>query len=174
VGTGEISVIQIRNAELADLPRLLEIYNYSVRTSAATFDLEEQTFSQRAEWFSHYGEKHPLLVALVDGVVAGYSSLSRFRTKPAYDKTVESSVYVDRAYHGQGIGKKLMVEILQRATELGHHTVIAGITGGNEASVRLHISLGFQFIGCFREVGFKFGEWQDVHFYQLFLDSSNF
>lgn len=166
-------MIQIREAELDDLPRLLEIYNFSVKTSAATFDLEEQTLEQRTEWFSHYGGKYPLIVAIIDDVVVGYCSLSRFRSKPAYEKSVESSVYIDESFHGQGIGKRLMHEILHRAREIGYHTVIAGITGGNEASVKLHVGLGFQLVGCFKEVGFKFGQWQEVHFYQLLLDSSN-
>jgi L-amino acid N-acyltransferase len=166
-------MIQIRDAELDDLPKLLEIYNFSVRTSAATFDLEEQTLEQRTEWFSHYGGKYPLIVAIIDDVVVGYSSLSRFRSKPAYEKSVESSVYVDESFYGQGIGKRLMHEILHRARQIGYHTVIAGITGGNEASVRLHMGLGFQFVGCFKEVGYKFGQWQEVHFYQLLIDSSN-
>ncbi|WAH35280.1 GNAT family N-acetyltransferase [Alicyclobacillus dauci] len=159
----------VRDAVIEDLPYLLEIYNQAVRNSAATFDLEESSLEQRKVWFSHYSDSHPLIVCEVDGVVAGYASLSRFRDKAAYDKTVESSVYVDEAFHGQGIGKTLMREILQRAREIGHHVVIAGITGGNEASIKLHVSLGFEYIGCFKEVGFKFGRWQDVHFYQLLL-----
>jgi L-amino acid N-acyltransferase len=159
----------IRDAKIDDLPRLLEIYNQAVRNSAATFDLEEPTLEQRREWFSHYGGNYPLLVAEIDGVPVGYCCLSRFRDKPAYSKTVESSVYVDEAYHGRGIGTALMKEILQRAADIGYHVVVAGITGGNDASVRLHVALGFQYIGCFKEVGFKFDKWQDVHFYQRFL-----
>lgn len=162
-------MIQVREAQIEDLPKILEIYNQTVRLSAATFDLEEQTIEQRTEWFSHYGEKYPLIVALVDDVVVGYCSLSRFRAKPAYNTTVESSVYLDGKFHGQGIGKVLMEEILRRASDIGYHIVIAGITVGNEVSVKLHVGLGFQYIGCFQQVGLKFGKWQDVHFYQLFL-----
>lgn len=135
----------------------------------ATFDLDEFTLDERREWFSHYGGHYPLIVAEQDGVIAGYASLSRYREKAAYDRTVESSVYVHPKFHGQGIGKALMVDILERAKTCGHHVVIAGITSGNEASVRLHEGLGFQFVGRFREVGHKFGQWQDVDFYQLIL-----
>ena len=162
-------MLSIRDANVADLPTLLAIYNHSVRLSTATFDLVDQTIEERREWFSHYGGKHPLIVDEIDGQVAGYCSLSRYRHKPAYDHTVESSVYVDERFQRRGIGGALMQEVLRRASDLRHHVVVAGITGGNDASVRLHLNLGFQYVGCFREVGFKFGQWQDVHFYQLIL-----
>src|SRR5579875_803805 len=120
-------MIQIRDAHIDDLPRTLTIYNQSVVKSTATFDLEEKTLEERQEWFSHHGGAHPLIVAELDGEVVGYSCLSRFRDKPAYAKTVESSVYIDERHTGKGIGKLLMKEILKRAVELGHHVVIAEI-----------------------------------------------
>lgn len=159
----------IRSAQVSDLPKLLEIYNEAVRNTTATFDLEEQTLEQRRAWYSHYSKSHPLLVAEHLNEVVGYSCLSRYRAKPAYDHTVESSVYIGASHWGKGIGTALMQHLLQKASELGHHVVVAGITDGNDASVRLHERLGFQYVGCFREVGFKFGAWQDVHFYQCFL-----
>lgn len=161
--------MRIRDAHVADLPSLLAIYNHAVKTSTATFDLEEQTLEQRTDWFSHYGGVHPIVVAEIDGQVVGYASLSTYRAKPAYSKTVESSVYIDQRFQGQGVGLALMQAILQRAADLGHHVVVAGIVGGNEASVKLHQKLGFELVGAMREVGFKFGAWQDVHFYQRIL-----
>lgn len=161
----------IRDAISNDIPDLTRVYNQAVVTSSATFDLRPQTIEERTEWFSHYGGMHPLIVAESDGKVVGYCSLSRFRPKPAYDLTVESSVYVDNTCHGLGIGKALMREALARARQLGHHVVIAGITSGNEASVHLHESLGFRRVGQLREVGRKFDRWHDVHFYQLLLPS---
>lgn len=161
----------IREARIGDLSAMLDIYNDSVRTTSATFDIEEQTLEQRANWFSHYGGQYPLLVAEIGNCVAGYASLSLYREKAAYQRTTESSVYIDEAYRGRGVGKALMVDVLKRAAELGYHTVIAGITEGNEVSKQLHASLGFEYVGCFREVGHKFGQWQDVHYYQYFCES---
>ncbi|MBC8081377.1 MAG: N-acetyltransferase [Gorillibacterium sp.] len=160
----------IREAREADVPAILRIYNYSVECSTATFDLEPQTLEYRMEWFSHYGERYPLIVAEWEGVTVGYSSLSQFRTKPAYDPTVELSVYIDEAYQGRGIGNRLVEEILLRGKALGFHSVISGITAGNEISVKMHEKFGFHLIGCFKEVGMKFGKWHDVLFYQLFID----
>jgi L-amino acid N-acyltransferase len=161
--------IVVRDATKADLPALLEIYNDAVAKLAATFDLEPQTLRQRSGWFSEHGGRYPLVVAESKGRVLGYASLSSFRDKPGYSKSVEDSVYVHKDARGKGVGKLLMREILARAVHLGYHTVIAGIVPPNEASVRLHEGFGFAYVGNFREVGFKFSRWQDVAFYQVFL-----
>ncbi|MNP50047.1 N-acyltransferase YncA [compost metagenome] len=83
---------------------------------------------------------------------------------------MELSLYISPERRGLGLGKALMVEILKLAKEKGFHTVISGITAGNEVSVRLHEQFSFDYIGNFREVGKKFGVWQDVLFYQLLLE----
>jgi phosphinothricin acetyltransferase len=162
-------MIHIRRAIQPDLPDILEIYNYAIRNLVATFDLKEQALEERQIWFDKYNDKFPLLVAVEHERVIGYSCISPFRDKPAYAKSTELSIYIHNDRQGKGIGNMLMKEILQLAQQNGYHTVIGGITGGNEASVRLHKKFGFEFVGCFKEVGHKFGEWQDVHFYQLLL-----
>jgi L-amino acid N-acyltransferase YncA len=164
-----VSEIWIRDARESDLPALLDIYNYIVRTSAATFDLEEQTLEQRRKWFQKFDERYPLIVAVVNGAVVGYASLSRFREKPAYGQTAETSVYIHYDYQGKGIGRLLMEAIIKRAKALNYHVLIAGITGGNESSAKLHRSLGFVPVAHFREIGYKFGQYHDVTFYQLFV-----
>lgn len=162
-------MIKIRDAEAGDVERLTEIYNWAVANTTASFDIAEQSVEKRMEWFSHYGGNHPLIVAELDGKVTGYSSLSKFRDKEGYAKTVELSVYIDPVYHGRGIGTLLMKEIIGRGRELGHHVIVAGITTGNDVSVKMHEKLGFSFCGEFRQVGHKFGEWQDCLFYQLII-----
>lgn len=160
-------MLTFRDAIIEDLPAMLHIYNDAILNLTATFDLVEQTIEDRKPWFDHHGGKYPLIVAELEGVIVGYCSLSSFREKEAYDKTAEISVYISTSHQGCGIGSSLMKEILQRAAELNFHTVIAGITTGNEGSVKLHQKFGFEFIGRFREVGYKFDEWQSVDFYQL-------
>ncbi|MBE3554017.1 MAG: N-acetyltransferase [Thermicanus sp.] len=159
----------LRDTHPADLPDLLRIYNWAVLHTTATFDLEEQTLEQRTAWFSKYGKNYPLIVAEEDGKVVGYSCISPFREKPAYAKTVELSVYIDKNYWGKGIGKLLVGEIITRARQLGYHTILAGITGDNETSIKLHERFGFRLVARFAEVGYKFGAWRDVLFYQLML-----
>jgi L-amino acid N-acyltransferase len=166
---GAAEGIVVRDARRRDLPALLEIYNDAITSLPATFDLEPQTLRQRSKWFAEHGGRYPLIVAESEGRVLGYASLSSFRDKPGYSKSVEDSVYVHKDARGKGVGKALMKEILSRAVRLGYHTVIAGIVPPNQASVRLHEGFGFAYVGNFREVGFKFSRWQDVAFYQLFL-----
>jgi L-amino acid N-acyltransferase len=165
-------MVCVRDAQHKDLLQILNIYNAAVVSSAATFDLEPITLEQRREWFrQHHPQTYPILVATQGDKVVGYACLSPFRDKPAYRKSVESSIYVDPDYQGRGIGKTLLEAILRRATEIGYHTVIAGITGGNDASIQLHRKFGFEPVGCFREVGYKFDQWHDVYFYQLMLNT---
>lgn len=160
-------MLTIREANIDDLPEMLDIYNDAILHLTATFDMEEQSIGERRKWFEQHGGRNPLIVAQKDGAVAGYASLSPFRDKEAYKDTTEISIYISKDYRGFGIGKTLMEEILRLAAELNYHVIIAGITTGNEGSVRLHEKYGFEFIGRFKEVGFKFGEWQSVDFYQL-------
>ncbi|WP_409294544.1 N-acetyltransferase family protein [Peribacillus sp. SCS-26] len=159
----------IRDAVECDLPFLLDIYNEAIRNTAATFDMKEQTLAERRQWFSKYGGDYPLLVAEIDGRAAGYCSLSPFRDKEAYRQTVEISIYIDAAYRGRGAAGRLMGAIIEKARSSGFHVIMAGITAGNDTSVEMHKKFGFQYAGCFREVGYKFDQWQDVLFYQLIL-----
>ena len=99
----------IRYAKEEDLPMLVEIYNQSVQTSAATFDLTPVTVEQRRGWFNNHisNELFPLIVAEKDGVVAGYASLSSYRDKEAYIQTVELSIYIDKINKGMVLGNSL-------------------------------------------------------------------
>lgn len=162
--------ITIRDAVASDLERLTEIYNHAVIHTTATFDLEERTVADRRSWMERFdGVRYPLLVAEENDGVIGYAGLSPYSHKPAYARTVESSIYVDPTVQGNGVGTKLMETLLRRGRAAGHHVVLAGITAGNEGSIRLHERFGFQSVGCLRQVGWKFGQWQDVYFYQLIL-----
>lgn len=162
-------MLSIREASIEDVPAMLAIYNEAVLNQTSTFDLVEQTIEQRQKWFLKYGGRFPLIVAEMNGQVVGYCSLSPFRDKEAYERTVEISVYIDKEQRGNGIGRALMTEIIKLAKEIGHHTIIAGITAGNDVSVKIHEKFGFEYIGCFKEVGYKFDKWQDVLFYQKML-----
>lgn len=161
----------IRRAGLGDVPAILDIYNEAIMHTTATFDLGKRTLEEQTHWFYKYNDTHPLVVAEINGTVMGYCSLSQFRDKEAYKQTVEISVYVHNEARGKGVARKLIEHIIQLAKRAGHHVIIAGITTGNDISIRLHENFGFVHAGTIREVGYKFGEWQDVSFYQLILES---
>ena len=154
----------IREGRISDLEQLTEIYNYEVINGVATLDLWEKTLDERREWFfSHNVDNHPLIVCETDGRVAGYATLSSYREKEAYSSTVELSVYVGHEFRRRGIATRLMAEILDMARKDERtHNVVSVITGGNEASVKLHDKFGFTFCGTIPEVGAKFGRMLDI------------
>lgn len=159
----------IRKAELKDLKDLLEIYNYEVVYGISTLDIHPKTLEEWKQWFdAHNIDNHPLIVAEIDGHAVGYASLSPYREKEAYCSTVELSVYVDVSYRKMGIADALMKAILDIAREdESIHMVVSVITGGNEASIRLHDKYGFTYCGSIHEVGVKFSEYRDIENYEL-------
>lgn len=164
----------IRTAQLADLPELLEIYNYEVLNGIATLDLTPQTYEQRQEWFQeHTSVHHPLICALTDGgTVAGYASLSPYRSKEAYSSTVELSVYVSPHFRRRGVATQLMEHILDMArADRELRTVVSVITSGNEASTRLHERFGFRYCGTIPDVAVKFGNSVSIDNFMLSVES---
>ena len=159
----------IRKAEHRDIEALLDIYNYEVEHTTATFDLNKKTADQWTRWFEcHNVSNHPLIVAEVEGTVAGYASLSDYREKEAYKSTVELSVYVSVDFRRQGVATALMEEILRLAKEDSvTHTVVSVITSENKESVRLHEKFGFNYCGTIHEVGVKFGRYLSISNYEL-------
>jgi L-amino acid N-acyltransferase len=163
--------VQIRHAEVADLDAITEIYNEAILTTTATFDLEPKSKADRLEWLRAHGERHPVLVALVDGRVVGWASLSPYSDRSAYDETAETSFYVKSECRGQGVGRRLKGAIIDEARRLRFHTLIARVAEGSDESLHLNASFGFVHVGTLKEVGRKFGRLLDVHIYQLILDN---
>ena len=161
----------IRKAERTDIEALLEIYNHEVVYGVSTLDINPRTFEQWSEWYENHNIKnHPLIVAVDEGTVTGYATLSSYRQKEAYASTVELSIYVHPEHRGKGVGSVLMSEIIAMAKEDETvHTVVSVITSGNAASERLHNKFGFIFSGTIREVGMKFGNYLDISNYYLIV-----
>jgi len=154
--------VEIRLANLADAGAIQAIYNEAVATTA-TFDLRPRSLAEQEAWLTERSGAHAALVAVTDErEVAGFASLSPYRSRPAYSTTVEDSVYVAASHHGQGIGSRLLGELVSLADRHGFHSIIGRIVGQNEASIRLHRSHGFALVGVEREVGRKFNRWLDV------------
>jgi phosphinothricin acetyltransferase len=154
--------VVIRAAERRDAEGIRTIYNRYVTESTALFDMVPRTLDEQVQWIDEHSGGHPALVAEVDGRIVGFGSLSAFRSRPAYATTVEDSVYLHPDHQGAGIGRRLLEDLLRRAAAHGFHSVIARITGENDASIALHAACGFVVVGTEREVGRKFGQWLDV------------
>ncbi|MFN0145551.1 MAG: N-acetyltransferase family protein [Dehalococcoidia bacterium] len=159
-----MSDVLIRDATEADLPRIHAIYNDAILTTTATWDEVPWPFERREEWWQEHAADPsiPVLSAEAAGEVAGFAYLSRYSTKSGYRFTREDTVYVDPAHHRRGIGRALMVPLIERARQLGLHALMAGIESENAASIALHQSLGFVAVSREREIGFKFGRWLDL------------
>jgi L-amino acid N-acyltransferase YncA len=114
---------------------------------------------------------HPWLVAERDDLVVGYAYAGPHRTRPAYRWAAEVSVYVDRAFMRQGVGRALYDELLARLRRQRLHVAVAGISLPNPGSVALHEAVGFTPIGVFRDIGWKAGAWRSVGWWQLILGS---
>lgn len=163
------SDVLIRPGTLADLPRLTAIYNHYITETPTTFDLEPFTVEQRREaWFAHYATsgRHRLLVAERAGEILGYTTSSQFRTKQAYETTVEMTIISAPEAVGQRLGQRLYEAIFPVLEQEDVHMAVAAITLPNDASCGLHERFAFRLVGVLPEVGRKFGTYWDVAWYE--------
>ncbi len=152
----------IRAAQITDIGEVLEIYNFYVKNSAVTFDLEPMTLTEWREKFDWLASlKLPFLVAVSpSGQILGFAYVAPWRAKAAYRRTVEDSIYLRPAAIGKRVGTKLMQELLTAAKAAGVREVVAVISDrGADASIQLHKSFGFKNQGHLAKVGFKFERW---------------
>jgi phosphinothricin acetyltransferase len=160
----------IRPATMADLPALMAIYNHAVVHTTAIWNDAVADLGNRRAWYDARRKLgYPVLVAEVDGIVAGYGSFGDFRAFEGYRFSVEHSVYVAETMRRQGIASRLLEALVEEARRLGKHVMIAGVAADNDASIRLHLRHGFVETGRMPEVGIKFGRWLDLVFLQKTL-----
>ncbi|RJO69329.1 N-acetyltransferase [Nocardia panacis] len=159
----------VRAALEADLPAILAIHNANIATSTAIWDYEQVGIEERTAWFhDRAAARKPILVAEIDGAVAGYASYGQWRPKIGYRYSVENSVYVDERFHRRGVASALLRALIERARADGDvHAIIAAIETSNTASIALHERFGFTVVGQLPEVGQKFGRWLDLTLMQL-------
>jgi L-amino acid N-acyltransferase len=160
----------IDDATEADVPEIAAIYNDVIATSTAVFSEQPVTDEDRLAWLRARQEREqPVIVAREAGAVVGFASYGDFRSWPGYRSTVEHSVHVAAERRRQGIGRRLVHEILRRARRAGLHVVVAAIDADNHASLRLHEELGFDRVGQMPGVARKFDRWVDLVLLQITL-----
>ena len=161
---------QLRPFRWADVPALTAIYAHYVQHSAITFDTEAPGEPAMAEKFGHLVTLgHPLLVAELDGAVAGYAYASLYRPRAAYRFTCEDSIYLHPDAKGRGIGKALLTELLVQSRAFGFKQMLAVITADTANSIAIHEKFGFRRVGHYTAVGYKFDRWHDIVHLQLAL-----
>ena len=159
-------MIHIRAAAAADAPNLLKIYRPHVERTAVSFELEPPSVEEFASRIEKARASWSWLLAECDGRCIGYAYGSLHRERSAYRWSTEVSAYVHPDYQRQGIGRMLYLELLDELSRKGYCNAFAGVTLPNPASVALHRRVGFEPIGVFRNVGWKFERWHDVRWFQ--------
>ncbi|MDE6086112.1 MAG: GNAT family N-acetyltransferase [Muribaculaceae bacterium] len=153
----------IREVTIADSSRIAEIYNHYIDNSVITFETERITGDDMKSRILSLTEKgFPFLVAEQGGEVAGYCYAHEWKTKAAYSRTWETTIYLSHESCHNGMGKIMMEKLIQISRERGAHVLIACITGDNTSSLHFHSSFGFQDVSHFHNVGYKHGRWLDV------------
>jgi phosphinothricin acetyltransferase len=166
----ERTEVQVRPGVESDLDALTDIYNHYVRETPITFDTATFTPVERRPWLLSHPEDgpHRLMVATAGDSqrILGYATSSAFRPKPAYETSVEVTIYLAPDAGGRGVGTLLYKALFAALADEDLHRAYAGIAQPNEASARLHERFGFRYVGTYREVGRKFGRYWDVAWYE--------
>ena len=164
--------LTIRLASPGDIPAITEIYNEAILTTTATFDTEPKTIADRTRWLESHGRGHPVFVAEFEGQVVGWSALTPWSDRKAYDGNCRNFVLRQiRLPRPRYRTRARSDAILGEARRLSYHTLLARVAEGSAESLHLNEASGFRHVGTLKEVGRKFGRLLDVHLLQLMLNS---
>jgi L-amino acid N-acyltransferase YncA len=159
----------IRPCTPADATAICDIYNHYVRETVVTFEETPVTHGEMAQRISDVTSRLPWLVWQEAGAILGYAYATPWKSRAAYRHSVESSIYLAPQATGRGIGPSLYKALVAELRQKDVHCVIGGAALPNPASVSLHQKLGFTKVAEFKQVGFKFGRWIDVAYWELML-----
>jgi phosphinothricin acetyltransferase len=161
--------IKIRSATTADAEAIQRIYAPIVLETAISFEDLPPSVDEIAGRIASTLKTHPWLVAVVGGKVCGYVYASTHRERAAYRYSADTAVYIAPEEQRRGVGHALYTELLPQLKQRNIHMAFGGIALPNPGSVTLHEAMGFTPVGIYREVGFKFGRWHDVGWWQRVL-----
>jgi len=149
-----------------------EIFNDAILHTTALYDYHPWSQTDVLKWFGGKANGgYPVIAAVDASGLLGFASYGQFRARPAYKYTVEHSVYVHRDHRRRGVGRALLVRIIELARAQQLHVLVGGIDVSNAESIALHEQLGFRHAGTITQAGYKFGRWLDLAFYQLTLST---
>ncbi len=159
--------------ETRDSDVILSIFNEAIAHSTALYEYQPRTIQNMVQWFAEKREfNFPVLGAYDDaGHLLGFATYGVFRSKPAYKYTIEHSIYIHQSHRSKGVGRVLLEQLIEQAKAQDYHCMVGAIDAANAASIHLHEQFGFTHAGTITQAGFKFGEWLDLAFYQLLLDT---
>ena len=161
-----MSTFKIREGTSADASAIADIYNHYVRDTTITFDLNEVSAEDFENRIAQIQKKYPYLVSTLDEQIIGYAYADQWKAKDAYIQTAETTIYLNPKAHGKGYGLRLYNALLTAMPLFDLTTAIGCITIPNDASILLHEKLGFEKVGEFKKVGYKFDAWHNVGYWQ--------
>lgn len=162
----------IREAKLSDAENIVNIYNYYIKETTITFEIDELTSKDMEKRIENtFNSGYPFIVYEENGQLRGYAYVRKWRERASYKNTLETSVYVDKNMKNNGIGKKLYSELIKECEKIGVHVLIGVLSETNFASKKFHENIGFKKTGHFKEVANKFNQFIGVEFWSLILKS---
>ena len=165
-----MSAVEIHTASATHAEAIAAIYNHYVRETIVTFEEEPVSAAEMASRIAEIATLGlPWLVAEQDRTVVGYAYATRWNERVAYRYSVESTVSLAPGRDGRGLGSALYSALFGRLVATGAHAVIASSALPNARSIALHEKFGMSGPAHFKEVGFKFGRWIDVGYWQAIL-----
>lgn len=167
-----MTLSKIRDATSTDSSSIAKIYNHYILHDHCTFEIEPINQDEMNVRIQKVQQtlNLPWIVLIVEDNIVGYAYATQWKPREAYLRTAEVSVYLDKKAKGRGYGALLYEELIERLRTRGLHALLAGISLPNDASIKLHESLGFEKVGQLKEVGNKFDRWIDVGYWELILE----
>lgn len=162
--------LTIRLATLPDCQSILNIYSHYVLNTAITFEYEIPALEEVENRMKSIQITYPYLVAEIGGEIVGYAYATDLRYRTAYQWSPESTIYLQKDAIGQGIGKKLYNKLIEILKIQGFYNVFGGVALPNEASIALHLNMGFTEIGIYKNIGYKHDKWHSTLWFQLQLN----
>jgi phosphinothricin acetyltransferase len=159
----------LRLAQPADAEAICAIYNHYISNTCISFEEVEVNIAEMSARIHEVTQQLPWLVLEEEGQIRGYAYATKWRVRPAYRHSVETSVYLAHDVRGRGWGRQLYEELLVRLRGQGLRTAIGGVALPNDASVALHEKMGYEKVAHFQQVGHKHGRWIDVGYWQKLL-----
>lgn len=156
----------IRPAAISDAEAILSVYAPYITDTCISFEIEVPTLDSFRERMLGIMAEYPYFICEINGMIVGYAYASKYSERKAYRFSADLAVYIKKEYRGHGIGKLLYAKLMNELFLHGFYTVYACITGENEGSINFHKSLGFCEVGRFHNIGYKFGRWHDVLWFE--------
>jgi len=157
-----MSGIAVRSAVPGDAEAIAAIYNQGIEDRVATLETELRTADERREWMGARGPRHPVIVAEIDGHIVGWGSLNVYNPRAAYQHVADFSVYVERAWRGKRVGRRLLKLLIEQARAIGYHKMMLSAFPSNASGVALYTRMGFTVVGICHEMGMLDGQWVDT------------